>query len=313
MKKLLIGVCALSILAVSTSGWAGGDYVSSATSRAGDATMRSSNVSSPKAKDKDPTPVESRKGANYSKGAGNKAAATDIAIDLGGIAAGLILQMFKNKSAQGPVTWEPLWFSFDVVGGLMSLAHGAVNKWMRDATMITASFTGTEGFVTDKWVGPHPRNTVTEVMGEFSVASQDYKSLQLDKKDYGNITDAEKASARQLQEYRQKELISDQRSLSDRADETWKKLYTAQRHCISGLASALEFKRILAELNKIEGDVVAKYDNKTSSLNTFASRRSMYNALLLLRMNVAAARTKLRAHILELDFKPKTEDDDSND
>lgn len=249
---------------------------------------------------------------DYSSKAGNKAAQADMAIDIAAIVAGILLgttiQTTKQVLTLGLLPWFPIFLSTDIVAVITQLAHAAVNKHLRDAAYITASFTGDQGFVTDKWVGPHPRNTTTAIMGEVSVTSQKFDALSFDKDQYKNLKDPTNATARELMNYRADELLEDQRSLSNVADERWGMLYRAQQRCIKGLAGALELKEQLANLGEIESRISAAYDNKPQALNTVASRRALYDALLLLKMNVVAARTKLRAETLELDFKPKKQE-----
>ena len=67
-------------------------------------------------------------------------------------------------------------------------------------------------------------------------------------------------------------------------------------------------KEQLEKLGKVDDAISADYSNKPSALSTLASRRALYDALLLLKSNVVAARTKMRAEILEVDFKQKTEE-----
>ncbi len=268
------------------------------------------------------------KDADYSPDAGNKAAQVDMGISIASAALGVVEaiigasldQMIREwvttevlsiaVSPEVPLHNESIAFGwglqFNPIATAVTLGHAAVNKFMRDATNITASFTGAEGFVTDKWVGPHPRNTTTAIMGDISVTSEKFDALTFDPKEYEGLKDADKASARQLMDYRSEQLIQDQRSLSNVATAQWGILYRAQQRSIKGLAGALELKSQLTALGEIEKKISADYKNKPSALNTVASRRALYDALLLLKMNVMAARTKLRSETLELDFKPMT-------
>ena len=279
-----------------------------------------------------PTPVTQKADdkLDYSAGAGDSAAKADIAIDIGSIFLDRLVRILINwthsqtlsniVSNAVPIWDEASWFnifiSWNIVDTATTLGHAAVNKFMRDATHITATFTGDEGFVTDKWVGPHPRNTTVAIMGDVSVTSQKFDSLKFDSSEYKGLQNADKASARELMDYRSDQLIEDQRSLSNVADAQWGILYRAQQRSIKGLAGALELKEQLKALGEVEEKISADYKNKPSALNSAASRRALHDALLLLKMNVVAARTKLRSETLELDFKVKTkksEDDDGGD
>ena len=275
-----------------------------------------------------PTPVtQTAKGADYSKGAGDSAVKADLAIDAGAILADRLARVLINWTKSQTVSnvisntipiwaeanWFPVFISWNIVDTVTTLGHAAVNKWMRDATNITATFTGAEGFVTDKWVGPHPRNKTIAIMGDVGVTSQKFDALTFDPKEYKGLKNPEKASARELMEYRSEQLIEDQRSLKNVADAQWKLLYRAQQRSIKGLASALELKEQLKALGEIDKKISADYKNKPSALNSVASRRALHDALLLLKMNVMAARTRLRAETLELDFKTKTQRNDDGD
>ena len=275
---------------------------------------------------KTPTPVsKTADGADYSAGAGDGAAKADIAIDIASLFADRLIRnlidwIFGEATSNFMSGSVPLWvegsyfpifISWNIVDTAITLGHAAVNKFMRDATNITATFTGAEGFVTDKWVGPHPRNTTVAIMGDVSVTSQKFDALAFDASEYKDLENADKASARQLMDYRSQQLIQDQRSLSNVADAQWKLLYRAQQRSIKGLAGALELKDQLAALGEVENRISADYKNKPSALNSVASRRALHDALLLLKMNVMAARTKLRAETLELDFRPMTREPDT--
>ena len=87
----------------------------------------------------------------------------------------------------------------------------------------------------------------------------------------------------------------------------------AQKRSILGLAGALELKSQLDALSKVEQSISAEYKTKPQALNTVAARRVLHDALLLLKVNVMAARTRLRSEVLELDFKPKTTTDEEEE
>jgi len=326
MKKLLLSGCMILMLVSSFSPSIAADINSeyaaaSSSAKANANSQQSAELSKSASGGQTPTQVsKAADGADYSAGAGDSAAKADIAIDIASLFADRVIRdlidwIFDEGTSNFMSGAFPLWaeatqfsifISWNIVDTAITLGHAAVNKFMRDATNITASFTGDEGFVTDKWVGPHPRNKTIAIMGDISVTSEKFDALTFDPQEYEGMKDADKASARQLMDYRSNQLIQDQRSLSNVATAQWGVLYRAQQRSIKGLASALELKSQLAALGEIESKISADYKNKPSALNTVASRRALYDALLLLRMNVMAARTKLRSETLELDFKPMT-------
>ncbi|MBQ3695696.1 MAG: hypothetical protein II938_01835 [Alphaproteobacteria bacterium] len=209
------------------------------------------------------------------------------------------------------VVWFPAWTLMDFVGLGTTLGHAAINKFMRDATNITASFSGEQGSVTDAWVGPPSRNRTVAVMGKTGVTFQKPNAaVGFNANNFPGLEDADRAGVHELMEYRMNELIEDQRSLKNVTGDNWNILYKAQQRCIIGLASALELKKELENLGAIDKGISAEYKTKPQALNTLASRRALHDALLLLKINVMAARTRVRAEILELDFKPKTTSDE---
>jgi hypothetical protein len=326
MRKLLLGSCMFALLnmCICQPVWA--TVASQQTKSAGisaDANKKASEL--PKSSSGADPVSHTAKGADYSEGAGDNAAMADMALSVAPMAINLVVKLINHLKQTAatqatsqaasltnlmPLHLDVSFFSFYVamnwISNAITLGHAAVNKFMRDATNITASFTGAEGFVTDKWVGPHPRNTTVAIMGDVSVTSQKFDALAFDASEYKDLENADKASARQLMDYRSEQLIQDQRSLSNVADAQWGLLYRAQQRSIKGLAGALELKSQLAKLGEIESKISADYKNKPSALNSVASRRALHDALLLLKMNVMAARTKLRAETLELDFRPMT-------
>ena len=324
MKNIVLGVSLVALtlasvnvpIAVYADGNNGNIGTANKTSASSAAATKKATEAPQSKKGADPV-SKTADGADYSSNAGNKAANADIALNAASLAVSALSLLAKFGTITsnllsvavpvwGENSWFNIWVAFNPFSTFITLGHAAVNKWMRDATNITASFTGAEGFVTDKWVGPHPRNKTTAIMGDISVTSEKFDALAFDPKEYEGMKDADKASARQLMDYRSEQLIQDQRSLSNVATAQWGILYRAQQRSIKGLASALELKSQLAALGEIEKKISADYKNKPSALNTVASRRALYDALLLLKMNVMAARTKLRSETLELDFKPMT-------
>jgi len=282
----------------------------------------------------DATPTEVKKtaednGLDYSSGAGDKATKMDMTIDIASWVADRVtralIQLFPSLNGsilfssgpQPPVWFELGWFSFYISWNLVDtatqLGHAAVNKFMRDATYITASFTGAEGYVTDKWVGPPNYNQTVAIMGDVTLGTQSFGSVAFDPDEYAGLENPDSASARTLVEYRKSQLIEDQRSLENVADLNWEIHYRAQQRSIKALAGALTLKKELAKLTDADQRINAEYGTKPKALNTAASRRVLHDALMLLKMNVMAARAKMRAETLELDFKPLKEDPDDDD
>lgn len=324
MKKVISVLCAFLIFVQSVAVFAkAGDSVSmtsaemaAANARAAREQQRAIEQTNAGA---EPTPVtyQADEDADYSEGAGNKAAIADMAIDMTTTLVpyladimewhiiGELLQMAKQKLCP---FWGSLGITFDFMSLFTSLAHAAVNYFMRDTWYITASFTGTQGHVTDKWIGQGPQKVQIAVLKSFEVPSQRFAAVAFDADEYKNLKDVDAASARELMEYRNKVLVEEQRSLDNVTDETWGIRYRAQRRSITALAAALKMKETLAVLAEADGRISANYDSKTDAVATVAARRVLYDALMFLKMNVMAARTKLRAEAMELDFEPVTTD-----
>ena len=66
-------------------------------------------------------------------------------------------------------------------------------------------------------------------------------------------------------------------------------------------------------MSEADGLINAEYSTKPQALNTAASRRVLYDALTELKMNVIAARLKMRSEALELDFDRVSQDPAEND
>lgn len=322
MKKLLLGVCAISLL--------NGVFVMPVTADV--VTESLSDISREKAFDTskdlpksnpEATPVtQTADGVDYSSDAGDSAAIVDMALStpLTGMAVGWAIQQLKqllsswglsqtltiaaDNSIHAESWWVGLGINFDGLSGVAQLGHGLVNKFMRDATYITATFAGAQGHVTDKWIGPADRNLIVAVMDKLGIDPTRFQAVAFDKDMYKDLKDASSASPRELMEYRRNELLEDQRSLQNVAKEQRAIRYRAQQRSIKALASAMELKRQLSSLAEMDAKIQAQYNSKNQALNTLATRRALYDALMLLKMNVLAVRTKVRAETLELDFKP---------
>ncbi len=330
MKKLLLGVCAISLLngvlvmpvtAGITEFLVGRETRESLadTSRAqAFDTSKDLPESNPEA-----TPVEhTAGGADYSSDAGDSAAMVDMALStpLTGMAVGWPIQQLKQylpswkmsqtltTTAQAPIHAESAWvglgITLDGLSGVSQLGHAAVNQFMRDSTKITADFAGVQGHVTDKWIGPADRNLIVAIMDKLGIDPTRLQAVSFDKDMYQNLQDASSASPRELMEYRRNELLEDQRSLQNVAKEQRAIRYRAQQRSIKAMASAMELKRQLSSLAEMDAKIQAQYNSKNQALNTLATRRALYDSLMLLKMNVLAVRTKVRAETLELDFKP---------
>lgn len=326
MKKLLLGVCAISLL--------NGVFVMPVTAEVVAKSL--SNISREQAFDTskdlpksnpEATPVEhAAGGVDYSSDAGDAATIADMSYGnlftqkVIGKGVGWAIQrlkqwlsswpmsqsltVLKDKSIHVESVWVGLGINFDGLSGITQLGHGAVNKFMRDSTQITSSFAGVQGYVTDKWIGPADRNLIVAVMDKLGIDPTRFQAVAFDKDMYKNLKDASSASPRELMEYRNKELLEDQRSLQNVAKEQRAIRYRAQQRSIKALASAMELKRQLSSLAEMDAKIQAQYNSKNQALNTLATRRALYDALMLLKMNVLAVRTKTRAETLELDFKP---------
>ena len=331
MKKFLLNTCVFSLLLIQTvvPCVAADNTATSAAGTAAKSAIESRNNNPGQSK-------ASAEGKEYKPGAGNKAATADMTLDVASAAWPLVYAMLRDLikwegigsikqwlkqtfwTTSLPPATPPAWFpigrsGFDPVGAGFTIAHAAVNEKWKDATKITASFVGEEGHVTDKWAGPPNRNTVTRIMGDFEVSSQKFGALAFDPSEYDGLDNAQSASARELMEYRENELIEDQRSLKNVTDENWGLLYRAQQRSIKALAGAMSLKQQLKVLAEVDGKVSGEYGSQPQALNSLAARRVLNDALLLLKMNVVAARAKMRASALELEFKPLTRDIDNSD
>lgn len=332
MKKLLLGVCAISLLNSVLVMPVMAEYNNAinrsqiTTDKATQNALQSSD-NLPKSQ-AGATPVEQTAGGvDYSSGAGDKAAAVDLglsAISALGSLMGLLYTVGKkvnilkqlgwwwpfsqSVSIPAPMHYEGLWaglgMTVDIGSTISQLGHAAVNKFMRDSTNITASFAGVQGHVTDKWIGPADRNLIVAVMDKLGIDPTRFQAVAFDKDMYKNLQNASSASPRELMEYRRNELLEDQRSLQNVAKEQRAIRYRAQQRSIKAMASAMELKRQLSSLAEMDAKIQAQYNSKNQALNTLATRRALYDALMLLKMNVLAVRTKTRAETLELDFKP---------
>lgn len=254
--------------------------------------------------------------ADYSSNAGDNAAIADMVIDaaaiLVGLTLGTTLQTTKQVLTLGTVPWTP-GIATDIVSVISSLAHAAVNYFMRDTWYITADFTGVQGHVTDKWVGEPEKNKTISILADFNVPTQRFATIAFDSSEYKNLKDESNASARELMEYRNEKLVEEQRSLENVVEGTWGLRYRAQQRAINALATALQMKDQLAVLAEADTRITAEYGSKTQAVSTVAARRVLYDALMYLKMNVLAARTKTRAEAMELDFKAVTADPTGGD
>lgn len=330
MKQLLTGVCLTAFIVSSIlpqNVWA--DAVNNSV-------QVNKNVEKNTVKSEgSPTPVtqKAKKGLDYSSGSGSKgtkAATADTALTAvsAGVAALSLLSKFSRSIREWGITqgisavtsfsltaplvfensWFPLFISLNPYEAILQLGHAAVNQFMRDETYITASFTGAQGHVTDKWVGPPAKNKTFKVLGEFNVPTQRFAAVAFDANEYKNLKEVDDASARELMKYRNEQLIEDQRSLKNVTAETWGLHYRAQQRSINAMATALQLKELLTALASADARVSGEYGSKTQAVASVAARRVLYDSLMYLKMNVMAARTKMRSEAMELDLKPVTKD-----
>ncbi len=338
MKKILLGACAFSLFVGSVSVVAStvGDVASTvwnsrSSANQGTGSQPRQNVES----SAEATPV-TYTDADYSEGAGDTAAVVDavsgavssvISIfsslytmsnlnvmakelqHLETLAAGTASSQPPSVPLMFPVGLFSQWASmrpgFDVIAIISDAVQAATNKYLRDTQEITASFIGDHGYVTDKWVGPPSLNIVTKILsGPLDISPSSFEGIQTSDVGYEEIGNFDTATQRELMEYRQSTLLEDQRSLSNEAEKNKEARRLAQQRSIHALKSALSLKANLKDLAEIDSEITAQYDSATTALATLASRMAVYDALLVLRMNVIAARTKMRAETLELDFKP---------
>ena len=217
--------------------------------------------------------------------------------------------------------WPPFLFvAPDIMGLVISGVKLATTYFLQDGNKIIAELTGDEGHLTYKYTGSgggggsgsdsgssdSASADVTKTVGDVSVDSYTFESLAFDASEYEGISAPEKASWRELFDYRSNQVIEDQRTLKNVTEKNLRLLYRAQQRSIKAMARAMELKHQLSVLADVDSKIDAKYDNLPQSLAAEASRRALYGALTQLKLSVAAARTKTRSEALELEFKPLT-------
>lgn len=334
MKKLLTGVCLISLMLTSMK-----PCLVAAEGMAATSTTNTKNPASISTSVNDSVSgnsVDSESGASeitnsdydYSDDAGDNAAIADTALTAisaavsvltmlihtqGNATDGVItallsnpLSIFNTIAIKNEPLWNTFYFAWNPFESIIQLGHAAVNQFMRDETAITASFVGAEGHVTDKWIGAPATNKTYYILDDFDVPTQRFAKVAFDESEYSDLEDVDSADARTLMDYRNSKLVEEQRSLDNVTEETWGVRYRSQKRAITALVTALEAKATLSALASADAKVTAEYDSKTQAVATLAARRVLYDALMYLKMNVMAARTKMRAETLELDFKPLT-------
>jgi len=233
---------------------------------------------------------------------------------------GLAMALKRIKMIKVPIFPEsavPVWAVINIFGMLAPLAQAAITQWMDKSGKILAKFTGATGHVTDKWVGAPEINKTIEVINDFASELNDVELLSRlpeDKihdayvnahSDYKNATSADLAEA--LTNY---QVASDQ-SNTPIQQYYQKILYTAQQQAIWGMVEALYMKKTFAILAKVHKDtedaIQNQYQNTKSTLATLAARRALFNALLIVKYQVARARTRLRSEALKVYLKPIAE------
>ena len=100
-------------------------------------------------------------------------------INMALMAVGIVALIRRLKSLHAPAleTASAFWTVADLAGLLAPFAQAAITQWMDESGKILAKFTGDEGHVTDKWVGPPEINKTIEVMDAFAAEQHQVHSI----------------------------------------------------------------------------------------------------------------------------------------
>ena len=143
------------------------------------------------------------------------------AINMAMFAIGLVTWILRITSinAEPPLPARveasvPVWTPVNIAGVLAPLGQAAITQWMDKSGKILATFTGDEGHVTDKWVGPPEMNTTVYTVEEFAgeVASFNVADVPVVDIAYEGLQDPENSSARVLAEARMAAALAENQS-----------------------------------------------------------------------------------------------------
>ena len=206
---------------------------------------------------------------------------------------------------------SPWWTTMDFSGMLGHLGQVAIAQWMNKSSHILAKFTadvGT-GHLTTDWV---------ESASDESLEGVDALASELDElmawDDAVDMPSIHEAYTEAGLDYKTAgvdaltEALRDYQTAPDQSNSAIqahyaKLLYTSQQQAILAMAEAIYIKKVFGVLNKIHSDtesaIDTQYENKKSSLSTLAARRALFNALLIVKYQVARTRTRIRAESLK--------------
>jgi len=203
------------------------------------------------------------------------------------------------------------WTVVDLAGLLAPFAQAAITQWMDESGKILAKFTGDKGHVTDKWVGPPEINKTIEVMDAFAAELQKFDLSNMPVVHDAYVAadmDLKTATAKDLSEALVKWHEAKDQSNDAIQEYQVKMLYTAQQQAILAMVEALYMKKAFAILASVHRDtehaIENQYQNTKSTLATLAARRALFNSLLVVKYQVARARTRIRSEALKRYTEP---------
>ena len=225
-------------------------------------------------------------------------------INMGLMGVGIVALLLRLKLLVVPAleNASTFWAVVDLAGLLAPFAQAAITQWMDESAKILAKFIGDKGHVTDKWVGPPEINKTIEVMEAFAaeLAQFDLSNVPVVHDAYVDADmDLKTASAKDLSEALTAWQTAKDQSNDAIQEYQVKMLYTAQQQAILAMVEALYMKKTFAILASVHRDtekaIQNQYENTKSTLATLAARRALFNALLIVKYQIARARTRIRA------------------
>ncbi|MBP5343572.1 MAG: hypothetical protein J6Y85_00640 [Alphaproteobacteria bacterium] len=203
------------------------------------------------------------------------------------------------------------WPMMNYAGIALQFANAGVTAWMDKSGQILAQFVGDEGHVTDKWIGPPELNKTIEAMDAFSAELKqfDLSNVPVMHDAYVEADmDLKTATAQELTDALVDWNLAKDQSNQGIQEHQAKILYTAQQQAIWAMVEALYMKKTFAILASVHQDTEAaiqnQYQNTKSTLATLAARRALFNSLLIVKYQVARARTRIRSEALKRYIKP---------
>ena len=234
-------------------------------------------------------------------------------INMALMSVGIVALLMRLKLLKAPALEKAstFWAVVDFAGLLAPFAHAAITQWMDKSAKILAKFIGDKGHVTDKWVGPPEINKTIEVMEALAseLAEFDLSNTPVVHDAYVEADmDLKTASAKDLSDALVKWYTAKDQSNDAIQDYQVKMLYTSQQQAILAMVEALYMKKTFAILASIHRDtemaIQNQYENTKSTLATLAARRALFNSLLIVKYQIARARTRIRAEALKRYAEP---------